>query len=218
MTTKASVGNPLPGTKKPISPGDLYNPDTANYTAPKLQYWTKKSGILGDDEAILKNLLVDTMSNCAGTPSQYQNNTISQAQTHCMGQLEQDNNNINQMAGKYGIQQTALRADSRLRLREDGELEIFSVSQPHQQPMKVQSPTTASRPDDVDYPANAELKELITSDIWRNLTRAEKESAVAAINEALMKRRQDMEIMARLESSNSAGSESANQCFCQKQG
>ena len=212
-------------TTKPggaISMGDLIDKDKPENLepeskAPKLTYWAKKSNIAGDKEATLKNFLVDAVSNCAAPPSSYSKMSVGQAQDSCMQELQKDNTQVGSLATQYGVKENVLQADSRLRLREDGELEIINMKQPFEQKLKnMLSPK--SRPTDADYPANAELKSIITSDIWRSLTQSEKEAAVAAINEALQKRRQDIELMARLEAPALSPSASAEQCFCQKPG
>lgn len=184
--------------------------------APKLTYWTKKN-IGNDQEATIKNFLIDAVSSCAAPPDSLQGQTVKQATGNAMTYLNMDQEEIAACCHKYGVNQSALKANSRLRLREDGELEIYDVGQPHEQPLgpvRIRAP----RPDDADYPANAALKEIITSDIWRTLTPSEKEAAVSAINEALASRRRHIDLLARVETAGLPGNAKVEKCFCQRPG
>ena len=116
----------------PISMGDLVDTDKPENLepeakTPKLTYWAKKNNIAGDKEATLKNFLVDAVSNCAAPPSSYNKMSVGQAQDSCMQQLDKDNQHVSGLAGQYGVKEEALSADSRLRLREDGELNLSLI-------------------------------------------------------------------------------------------
>ena len=183
---------------------------------PKLAMWAK-SMKADTSEGILKSFLVDAASNCAGCPSEFKDMTAGQAVSATMQGLNGSNTSLRNYAAKYGIRENKLGIDSRLRLREDGELEIISVKQPHEAPLgmvKARSP----RPDEADYPQNAALREIITSDIWRQLTRSEKESAVAAINDELAGRRQKIDLLARVEMGTKNDQATATGCFCTQPG
>ena len=193
------------------------DPDPDKLT-PKLALWAKKMKI-ADNEGVLKSFLVDAAANCAGCPSQFKNMSADEAASATVRELEGANTTLHNYAEKYGINEGKLNLNSRLRLREDGELEIIDVKQPHEAPMGMVK-TRSARPDEADYPANAALREIITSDIWRKLTRSEKEAAVAAINDELSKRRQQIDVLARVEigSNGKEGTCAAGECFCNKAG
>ena len=183
---------------------------------PALTYWTKKN-IAGDNEATLKNILIDTITSCAPPPPDIGSQTVQEATNSVSQTLDQTQERLTDACAKYGIQQTGLQANSRLRLREDGELETFAVNNPFAatvQALSIRKP----KPNDIDYPNNKELQAIITSDIWRNLTSSEKEAAVAAVNEELAKRRLQIDLWARIEAPGLAGASKASGCFCSRTG
>ena len=100
----ANINNRIKlNVKMPQAP----QPSTA---APTLTYWTKKN-IQGDQEATIKNLLIDTIGRCEECPSEWSKLTIGQAVQQNSQMLNQDQSQVQTLTQQYGVDQKRTPAE-----------------------------------------------------------------------------------------------------------